>query len=169
MLLPFLFALTLDSARLDPHVRSSEPDILAALREGIEGSVTFHRLVDALNHSDVVVYVTAGRQASGNVAHLSFLSAAGGRRYLRVSLDPRVSVSVRAALLGHELRHALEIAEDPSVVDERTLAALYHRIGFERGGRAEQSFDTDSAIHAGRQIQWELTDAGVHADGRNFR
>jgi len=53
-------------------------------------------------------------------------------------------------LLGYELRHALEIVEEPSVVDARSLAILYCRIGFSCDGMDQ--FDSTDAIEAGRRV-----------------
>ena len=45
--------------------------------------------------------------------HISLLTASGGRRYLRVSLDRNLLGCERIAILAHELHHAVEIAESP--------------------------------------------------------
>jgi len=67
------------------------------------------------------------------------------------------------ATLGHELYHALEIAQEPSIVDARTLAAFYRRHGIETGGIAgRQTFETEGAEQAGRQARRELTDNTRH-------
>ncbi len=40
-----------------PHVRSTEPKILALIDAGIAGSATFRGLIETLNQSDVIVYI----------------------------------------------------------------------------------------------------------------
>jgi hypothetical protein len=66
----------------------------------------------------------------------------------------------KIAALGHELQHAVEIADQPDVVDPASLALAYGRIGSERGLRStEPLFDTDAAVAAGQQIWSEM-----HAD-----
>ena len=61
------------------------------------------------------------------------------------------------ATLGHELYHALEIAETPSVVDADTLADLYSRIGrktTDSGG--VRTFETEAAAAAGLLARQQL-------------
>ena len=61
------------------------------------------------------------------------------------------------ATLGHELYHALEIAREPSIVDGRTLAAHYRRIGEQQGDTiGRMTFETAAAFEAGRRARREL-------------
>lgn len=75
-------------------------------------------------------------------------------RYVRIQLGSRRGGDDGAALLGHELFHALEIASAPDVRDDETLEALYRRVGFARA-RPHQ-FDTDAAQQIERRIRNEL-------------
>ena len=161
---PVLFVLLLlavplraaDPPLRDPHIRSTEPELLDALAEGIRRSPTLRDLVDRLETSDVVVYLTFDRSWSPQLAgHLSLMTAVPGRRYLRVSFDRRNAGCRRLAILGHELHHAVEIAESPAVVDDATLAALYRRIGFRSYGAHGECFDSVGAILAGRMVEKE--------------
>jgi hypothetical protein len=56
--------------------------------------------------------------------------------------------------VGHELRHAVEIAGMPQVTDGETLSAAYEEVGFasERGGR----YETRAALESGAQVASEL-------------
>jgi len=85
--------------------------------------------------------------------HITLMGTGGGRRYVRLSVNPRYDGRQRLAILGHELRHAVEIADAESVVDQPSLVSLYRRIGFRSG---ERSYESDAAIAAGRQVQDEL-------------
>jgi hypothetical protein len=144
----------------DPHIRSSEPELLAALEQGARVSPTLRGLVDRLEASDVIVYLMFDRRASPNTAgHISILTTAGGRRYLRVSIDRHNAGCQRIAILGHELQHAIEIAESPSAVDDITLIALYRRIGFRSNGATIDSFDSAGAILTGRSVEKEAVSA----------
>jgi hypothetical protein len=62
------------------------------------------------------------------------------------------------ALIGHELQHAVEIADAPSVVDSRSLRMEYQRIGYLtrrfRGPRL--SFDTRAANDIGHRVLREI-------------
>ena len=70
----------------------------------------------------------------------------------KVSLEVRKGEMI--ALIGHELRHAVEVAEAGDVHDQDSLTLLYQRIG-ERG-RGEHLFDTVAAQTTGRQVRKEL-------------
>lgn len=141
----------------DPHVRSLEPEILDAIAQGRRVSPTLHRLLDTLEASDVVVYLAFDRSPSPSLAgHLSFLTAVPGRRYLRVSIARRLVGCQRLAILGHELQHAVEIAESRRVTDQTTLAELYRRIGFRSTGSHLDCYDSVGAILAGRTVAKEM-------------
>lgn len=138
------------------HIRSDHHDLLDAVEAGSRSSATFERLVQRLGASDVIVYLVYDfAPLPGVAARISFLSTAGGWRYLRVSIDPKYTGCQRLALLGHEFEHAVEIAEAAAVVDASSLAALYRQIGFRSGADHEDRFDTLDAIRAGWQIQLE--------------
>jgi len=160
--LAFLFlAATLHAAEPaapDPHIRSLEPGLLDALAGGARVSPTLERLVDRLEASDVVVYLRFDRSPAPNTAgHIAFLAAVPGRRYLQISVDRRNNTCQLIAILGHELQHAVEIAEAPSVTTEAALAALYRLIGFRSsGGRNAECFDSDLAIATGQLILREV-------------
>jgi hypothetical protein len=65
------------------HVRSDCHELLDVIAAGVRQSATLDRLVARLNASDVVVYLAFGREPrSGVAAHLSFVPAAGGWRYV---------------------------------------------------------------------------------------
>ena len=67
------------------------------------------------------------------------------------------SVYTQMATLGHELFHATEIAAEPSVVDTRTMAAYYARIGIQTSDSdGKQTFETQAAADTGRQARREL-------------
>jgi len=96
--------------------------------------------------------------------HVGILTTtASGQRYLVIELAcGRIGLTTMATL-GHELYHALEIAQEPSIFDARTLAAFYRRHGIETGGIAgRQTFETEGAEQAGRQARRELTDNTRH-------
>ena len=80
-----------------------------------------------------------------------------GHRYLVIELACGRSRLSQMTALGHELYHAVEIANEPSVVDTRTLAALYERIGRQTGNAGgRMTFETDAAANAGLRARREL-------------
>jgi hypothetical protein len=141
----------------DPHIRSGEAELLDAVAKGGRVSPTLQRLVDRLDASDVVVYLMFDRSPSPSTAgHISLLTAVPGRRYLRISIDRRNIGCQRIGILGHELQHAVEIADEPSVTNQAGVAALYRRIGFRSAGDYTDCFDSLPAITAGQLIQREV-------------
>ena len=109
----------------------------------------------ALNRSDVIVYIESGRGLPSTIAGRMLLAAGpDGQRYLRIQVTGHTRSNELIALVGHELRHALEVAESPEVRDERTLITLYERIGHPVGGN--HRYDTAAAQDTGRQVRIEL-------------
>lgn len=148
------------SAATTTRVRSSDTAILALLSEGADRSATFSTLVDAIEHSNGIVYVEFGYCAFGhlNGCVLPLIASPHGDRYLRILVTPdknRRSHDQLLALIAHELRHALEVFEHVEVVDAATTNALYRRIGTpETGGLS--GYETSAARAAGGHALDEL-------------
>jgi hypothetical protein len=110
----------------DEHVRTTDKALRAAFDDGLAHSETFRNLVNRLQASDVVVFLVYDRKPSGEMAsHISFVSAAGGRRYLTIGMLVRLPRVRQVAILAHELQHAVEIADAPGVVDAASMAVYY--------------------------------------------
>jgi hypothetical protein len=77
-----------------------------------------------------------------------------GQRYLRIQIAVAARGNELIALVGHELQHALEVAESPGVRDEPSLMALYEAIGHGEQGR--HRYDTMAAQNTGRRVRLEL-------------
>jgi hypothetical protein len=142
------------------QIRTTEPRLRRALDDGVRRSASFRALVRRLEHSDVVVYLRCSGERRSNVGgRLTFVSAAGGFRYVLVQLARLEPRAQQVAMLAHELQHAVEIADAPAVVDSESLAREYERIGhvsqWSAGPRV--AFDTHAAIDMGRQVLWEVT------------
>ena len=159
-----LLTLTPAAAAAAPsHIRSTSPELRALIDAGIDRSPTFHDLVQQLEASDVVVYVSFGSFSNPGIAgKIQFIAAAGGSRYLQIVVAHLPDPS-GLAILGHELRHAAEIAATPSVVDNDSLARCYARIGFRVLPETDR-FDTSSAVEYGRRVLMEAF--RTCADGR---
>jgi hypothetical protein len=152
-----------------PHIRSTQPALVGAIADGSARSELFRALVDRLNASDIIVHVIFDeRQEPGTAAHLAFAAKAGGVRYLRIVIAPRWSGCDLIAILGHELRHAVEIADEPRVVDQASMAAFYAAVGARRGGTSADTFDTAVAVAAGERIRREALRGG-RVDGPDSR
>jgi hypothetical protein len=142
-----------------PHVRPLDAPTRAAFNSGMKGSPLFRELVAQLEGSDLIVHVESDCTMRDRVqGKLLFVTAAGGVRYLRVRIGCAVTGIRQVAILGHELRHAVEVADAPWVVDESTMAEEYRRIGFpSRSDTGGSSFESRAAIDAGERILRDLT------------
>jgi len=142
-----------------PHVRPQTADARALLAEGIARSPALRDMVDRLERSDVIVYIRhrvfAGNHLDGWIA---ILSNVRGQRYLVIELACGRTVPDQIGTLGHELHHALEIAGEPSIVDARSLAAFYERVGMDIGGYGSvRTFETLGARQAGLRVRRDAT------------
>ena len=141
----------------DRHVRAADQAMAEVITSGLKRSGTFAHLVLALNKSDVIVYIETGRVLPTSIVGRLLLAAGpAGSRYLRIQVSGHPGSNDMIALVGHELRHALEVAESPQVRDEAGLIALYERIGHPTSTGAMHQYDTHAAQDAGRRVKAEL-------------
>jgi hypothetical protein len=141
----------------DRHVRAADKAMADVITAGLKRSGTFAHLVLALNRSDVIVYIETGRVLPTSIVGRLLLAAGPeGSRYLRIQVSGHPGSNDMIALVGHELRHALEVAESPQVRDEAGLIALYERIGHPTSTGAMHQYDTHAAQDAGRRVKAEL-------------
>jgi hypothetical protein len=139
----------------DRRVRAKDARLFSMLAEGMNRSRAFAALVTALNRSDVIVYVeTVMTLPQDTRGRLTLLPLAGQYRYLRVQIRSDLSRRDAIALIGHELQHAIEIAEAIDVRDTTSLIKLYERIGHASSG--DHAYDTDAAQDMGRLVRREL-------------
>jgi hypothetical protein len=155
--LSFAFAPLSASAALDSpqrHVRTTDRAVRALLKRGFAHSPTFAQLLARLEASDVIVYIEEVPRLPDSLdGRMMMLPRAHTFRYVRIQLALRGSRDDAIAVLGHELQHAIEIAQAPDVNDEPGLIKLYQRIGV-RGG--EHLYDTIAAQEMGRTVRKEL-------------
>jgi hypothetical protein len=136
------------------HVRAADRAARKLLRAGFHHSPTFASLLQRLERADLLVYVeTVSRLPGALEGRLVIQPPSHGFRYVRIQIAERGTPNDTIAVLGHELRHAVEVAEAREVVDADGLAALYRRIGIAHGNNL---FDTIEAQETGRQVMKEL-------------
>jgi len=158
-LLSVLILLAAQSARATDVERIRiESTYLRPLVAGVTAhSQTFRRLVDDIQRSDVIAYVTCEHFRSSTLRGRTRF-VVGGRevRYVRVEVDCMQPTADVVAIIGHEFRHLAEIAGAATVMDERSLRTLYMSIGFQTCGfwRAEQ-FETSEAERTGERVRRE--------------
>ena len=140
---------------LGPRVRTVCEKTKQVMQQGLRRSSTFRNLVGALNGGDVVVYLQiADTLPPGVDGRLTFLTNAGGVRYLLAQLTKDMDVDELIPIAGHELQHALEVARASEVQDRISLAAFYERIGIR--GQMKNRYDTEAAQLAGKRVRAEL-------------
>jgi len=116
-------------------------------------------MVERLRQSDVVVYIECSGPA-GDGGRLAFMSAVGGYRDLHVRVARLSHEDQQVAMLGHELRHAVEVADAPAIVDADTLAREYTRIGYVNPRVVNRlAFDSEAAVQAGHAVLREMVRA----------
>jgi hypothetical protein len=140
-----------------PRLRVLDRRMSPMVQAGRDQSPSFRALVERLETTDVVVYVECTRLRRHLDGDLTFVSAAGGLRYLMVRLAWDLTLSRKIATLGHELQHVLEVAARPDIVSAQTMAVAYERFGFTRNRGVDRvDFDTVAAIDTGIAIWREL-------------
>lgn len=141
---------------LDPSTRVRPTHSLASrlIEDGTTRSPTFRRLVSRLQRSDVIVYVSVRLDMRPSLGgSLRFLGNSTTDRFVLVTLNGQNSRQMLVALLGHELQHAVEVADAPDVRNESALADLYRRIGVRR---AIESWDSLAAQQVGQTVRAEI-------------
>jgi len=137
------------------RLRAATPRVGALITEGIQRSRTFASLIADLHQTNVIVYVETSMGLPNDVAgRILFASAAGDQRYLRVQLRATLARDVMISVIAHELRHALEVAGEQSVVTEKTLEEFYRRVG--DSAHPGGGYDTEAARAAQRIVRGEL-------------
>jgi hypothetical protein len=137
-----------------PSLRPTHALARRLLDDGVGRSSTFRRFVDRLERSDVIVYVEVRpdlRDSLGGI--MRFVGTTETHRLVRITINGRHNWPTMVALLGHELQHAVEIAEAPHVDSEKTMRRYYQRAGIQI---AQDTFDSVAAQRAGRIVRAEF-------------
>lgn len=141
-----------------PRVRITDERLRALFEEGLQNSPTLRELVSRLERSDVVVYVQPDYYGLSSYAGgLTFLSASGGLRYVVARVDWLRAPAQQIAMIGHELQHAAEVAENPEIVDDASMFREYVRMGTVNGWLGSGvAVDTPEAGDIERRVAQEL-------------
>jgi hypothetical protein len=140
-----------------PHVRG-ERGTQRLIDEAARRSPAIREWIQRLEQLDVVVYVRGVVFPRIDLdGRLALLAGTGNHRYLLIELACGRTELTQMSTLGHELFHAIEIAEEPAVVSAGTLADFYTRIGTKTSdSRGFQTFETEAAAAAGLRARREL-------------
>ncbi len=142
----------------DTHVRPMSPALQQILDEGALRSQEFRALVAALQASDVIVYVRLLQFDDPRLdGRLQFVGAGTNQRYLMVSIATDRSRGAHLSIVAHELRHALEVASETSIVDSASMGRYYDRIGYKVPASPQvRHYDTRAAVDTGRRVLGEI-------------
>jgi hypothetical protein len=139
----------------DRVVRATSERAQELVEQGISRSRTFAELMAALESTDLIVHLEIRAGLPTDVeGRLQFATAIEhGPRYLRIQIADGRSRVQQIAAIGHELRHALEVADASEVRDRESFSRLYRRIGLPV---APHGYDTRAAQAAGQRVRLEL-------------
>jgi hypothetical protein len=137
------------------HVRALTPELAEILAIGVRRSRTFAQMVARLEYSDVIVQIVPSSSMKASLAgRLLLVPGDKPIRFVRIEVRMEGTKEDLVTIVGHELRHAVELADAPHVRDPRSLADHYRRIG--HGTLGAEEYDTDAAVRAGRQVRLEI-------------
>ncbi len=121
---------------------------------GLTRSETIRHLVRQLEQSDLIVVVDVCRVTPPALGDTRIVAAADGVRFLRIRVTATAAKADQLVVLGHELRHAVEIAEAPDVRDDDGQRKLGQRLGW--SSPSGHAYETEPTIKAGDAVRMEL-------------
>ena len=137
------------------RVRTTDARLAKMLELGAHRSATFAGLLAAIERTDVIVYIETDKTMESKLdGRLLLLPISNTQRYLRIQIRAGLGRDELVPLIAHELRHALEVADEPDVRDQAGMIRLYERIGETSWGL--HAYDTAAARSTGRQVRIEL-------------
>jgi hypothetical protein len=143
-------------AVLPQQVRILDCRLATAVAAAAGRSPMLNGLLNRIQHTDGLIFITPP-PVTGQVTHLlggfsHNVSVAGSHRVLRIVVTGG-SNDAEISIVGHELRHALEVLELSNATTEGQVDALYERIGWRTSGH---TVETQAALDAGNTIAREL-------------
>lgn len=148
----------------EARIRPQDPRLTTLMRDGMARSATFRALVNRIEASNLIVYVSLNPIMKSSLAgKLTWMTRAGAHRYLRATINTEQSADQMIATLAHELHHAVEVLQDENVSDQRTLLELYKRIGRPSHSGIAAGWETVAAQEAGLRVRRELVSAPAAA------
>ena len=137
------------------RVRPLDPLSAETFEQAITGSPLVRDLVRQLEASNLVVHIEASRSLPTSVSGaMRFVTSRGGYRYVRISLAVDLRPGARAAILGHELQHACEVAA--SGADDIDAVRRLYQVSGHQPFAASDMFETRAALMVERQVRSEL-------------
>ncbi|MFA5907998.1 MAG: hypothetical protein WC815_04395 [Vicinamibacterales bacterium] len=141
--------------------RPLDPLAADTLEQAVAGSPLVRDLIRRLEGSNLIVHIESSRQLPMGVSGtMRFVTSRGGYRYVRISLATDLRPEARAAILGHELQHACELAASDAH-DLDAVRRLYQASGH-RLLSGQDFFETRAARIVERQVRSELRAEPLH-------
>jgi len=115
------------------HLRSEDADVEGMLTFGYEHSATFKVLVDEIEASPVIVYITRSPKLSGGMegALLHVMAGMPDMPMLRVVLLSSLGTVRGTAILGHEMQHVVEIMHAGIPHGSREMSGVFAKLDAE--------------------------------------
>jgi hypothetical protein len=143
------------------NLRISDAEIASAISACYDRSQTCHQLIDEIESSPTVVFLTPGQclpPRGGSC--LRFVTASSHARYLQIVVDRDLNGRPLLKALAHELQHVVEVVRAPQVVDRSSFRMLYERIGFlVSGSLMREDWETQEAQRIASIVSKEITRA----------
>ena len=115
------------------RLRTPDSVILAAIDEGRRRSPTFASLVDAIERSNIVVYVVRAQKLPYGLE--GCLVASRSRSHtLKVLIARRSGLDWTIMTIAHELQHVREVLDAGGGNDQAAFDSLFTRIGVRQPG-----------------------------------
>jgi hypothetical protein len=137
-----------------PRVRPLTDRGAKLLEVGRKLSPTIRSMLARVDASDIILQIDLGVDFTAAHAATRLVTSTPDFRYVRVNINPRLSPSRRLELLGHELQHVMEIADDPTVRDQAAMHDYFTKIGHR--DKLTGAFDTLAAHDVERIVKKEI-------------
>lgn len=154
LLLGVYLGAAVDAAPAIPRVRPLSDRSERLLTVGRELSPTIRAMLARVEASDIIMQLDLRLDFDVPYAVTRLVTSTPDFRYVRVSINPRLSPLRRLELLAHELQHVLEIAADLDVRTQDAMREHFTRIG--RRERHNNAFETDAALKVESVVREEV-------------
>jgi hypothetical protein len=147
------------------RLRPTTKRLAVLIEEATARSPTFRDMVASIEATDGIVFIDEGNCSRGVPACLLWqLTQAARYRVLFVVIDTRRPDIHLMGSIGHELRHALEVLDDPSV---RTTAAI-ERFYMRQLAAGSYIVETAAATAAGVDVLREIHQSRTQEKKRTY-
>jgi hypothetical protein len=135
------------------HIRTTDANVAAVMQDAFDGSPTFRKLVAKIDASDSYVYVQDGKCSHSVRACFVSVTASDTHRFMRVVVDGSRGDAELMGLIGHELRHTIEVIAEPGIRSTAAKYLFYERTAMHDSGGTHE---TRAAIKAGETVRSEV-------------